>query len=222
MKGCTMETRDLISFTPKAFMVIDQKKQFDLLYHPKHEKKYSPVLRVLREGPLTLKELEYKYNAVVDEPKKKNTIYSYVQDLEKVGLVTKCGQRITPGHTFCEWLYNRSAVLFYPVIFSEDTFKTKRFANAIENMQKVISLYSDKTPTVNKLRETLFSIYRDSQKKVGDIFTAYSDEIAEIMGDVQFRQLDRICTILEMVMALSKFSEQSKIMLDELGIGETS
>lgn len=215
-----METRDLISFTPKTVIVIDQKKQFDLLYLSKNEKKYSPILHVLRDGPLTLKELEYKYNAIADEPKKKNTIYSYVQDLEKAGLVTKAGQRISPGHTFCEWLYDRTATLFYPVLVTDEYFKSKEAAAALEQTRNLLSLYLEQpAPAFNKLKEVVFKTYQQAQRTVGDIFSKHSDEIAEITADIPFRQLDKICSIFETLMVVLHFQDKSSELLSELELG---
>lgn len=215
-----METRDLINFTPKNVMVIDQKKQFDLLFLPKNEKKYIPILHVLRDGPLTLKELEYKYNAIADAPKKKNTIYSYVQDLEKAGYVTKAGQRISPGHTFCEWLYDRTAKLFYPVIASDEFFKSKEASFAFEKTSDLLSLYlGQDSLNFDKLKDVVFKTYQQAQRSVGDIFSEHSDEIAKITEDIPFRQLDKICNILELLMVVHNFRDNSGELLKELGVG---
>lgn len=215
-----METRDLISFTPKNVVVIDQKKQFDLLFLPKNVQKFTPILRILRDGPLTLKELEYKYNAIADEPKKKNTIYSYVQELEKAGFVTKAGQRISPGHTFCEWLYDRTAKLFYPVLVSDEYFKSKEASAALEKTRELLSLYLEQpAPDFNKLKDVVFRTNQQAQRVVGDVFSKHSDEIAEITKDLSFRQLDKICKALEMLMIVLHFEDKSDELLSELGIG---
>jgi hypothetical protein len=215
-----METRDLISFTPKAVIVIDQKKQFDLLYLPKNAKKYSPILYVLRDGPLTLKELEYKYNTIADEPKKKNTIYSYVQDLEKGGLVTKAGQRISPGHTFCELLYDRTATIFYPVLVTDEFFKSKEATAALEQTRNLLSLYLEQpAPNFNKLKDVVFKTYQHAQRSVGDIFSEHSEEVSEITADLTFLQLDKICGIFETLMAVLHFNDNSEELLSELKLG---
>ena len=108
-----MEVQDVITFKPERAKVIKDPKIIDTLKDPNH----WPILKALRKGPMTVRELEKEYAKLAAkdkeiEPKSEKTIYRYLKELKKAGLVASAGQRVEIGKTATETLFTRSADMF--------------------------------------------------------------------------------------------------------------
>ena len=107
------ESHDAITFTPDRVKIIREKDEIKTLYDPNH----GPIIRALRKGPMTVRELEeaYKKEAKTKEDleaKTDKTIYRYLKDLKKANLVVEAGKRVKIGKTATESLFSRTAEAF--------------------------------------------------------------------------------------------------------------
>ena len=125
--------RDLVDYQPVILKVIQDKKTLETL----SDSNTYAVLSILRNGPMTVKEIEVRYNEPLNqkesdkrkEQEKNNrrlnyitkfnvknksdkTIYRYLNDLIKHDIVVHAGQRITEGQKVSEKLYMRTAKVF--------------------------------------------------------------------------------------------------------------
>ena len=57
-------------------MVLREKEELELYYNSK----YEPILRVLRDSPLTVSEITERYNVISDKKRKEGTIYLFLKD----------------------------------------------------------------------------------------------------------------------------------------------
>jgi len=117
-------------------------------------------------------------------------------------------------------LYDRTATIFYPVLVTDEFFKSKEATAALEQTRNLLSLYlAQPAPNLNKLKDVVFKTYQHAQRSVGDIFSEHSDEVAEITADLTFLQLDKICGIFETLMTVLHFNDNSEELLSELKLG---
>ncbi len=86
----SQEIQDVITYAQQGVKVLEDEEVIKKLF----DKNMEPIIIVLREGPLTIKELVEKYNEIAEENKSEMTIYRYVKDLDQDGIVTEVGKRI--------------------------------------------------------------------------------------------------------------------------------
>jgi repressor of nif and glnA expression len=103
------EVREIITFQPVSMKIITDPNVTKLLYDENH----TPVIIILKHGPMTAEEIQQEYNKMVGKEKSMNTIYYYIKNLEKAGLVIKSGQRMVEGRKATKKLYSRTANNFY-------------------------------------------------------------------------------------------------------------
>ncbi|MCG3215674.1 MAG: hypothetical protein KAS63_03090 [Candidatus Heimdallarchaeota archaeon] len=198
-----MTIKDYLNFKPKALEVIRDKRIFNMVHNPK----YSPILKCLHEGPLTLKEIGIKYITYLEKTsgtkKQPNIIYGYAKDLEKEGILVPCGKRITNGDPSAEILYSRSANLYYPVIASDDYWESEDNAIIIQKLCEIYNVYSKGSnlspEEINKLMK---SIYNEPLSHIGDFIEKNNDELASILDDLPFSLLDRIFNFLDILVII--------------------
>jgi DNA-binding transcriptional ArsR family regulator len=109
----TLAYQDVITFKPERIKIIYDQKIIEILLDPNH----VPIIRVLRKGPMTVREIEEAYaNEATNDPdleaKSDKTIYRYLKVLEDAKLVVPAGQRVVIGKTATETLFSRTAHVF--------------------------------------------------------------------------------------------------------------
>ncbi len=104
------EYEDVINFVPAPMMNIQDWETYDIHRH----RDYFPILNILLQGPMTVRDLTAAYNKWCKEhgspkPKSDKTIYRYLRTLGEYGLVVPAGRRVVFGKTATETLYARAA-----------------------------------------------------------------------------------------------------------------
>ncbi len=107
------EVQDVLTFKPVPVKIIRHEDTLKSIEDPS----YYLIIKVLRKGPMTVKEIEEAYNkeaklADIYEPKSDKTLYRYLKHLEKVDLVVPAGKRVVYGKTASETLFARTAIVF--------------------------------------------------------------------------------------------------------------
>ena len=194
-----MDYQDFITFEPEQICIVRQQYKFDLVTDPK----YTPILIALRDKPLPIKDLVNAYNRIADKERKQTSIYNYLQDLIKQGLVVKAGQRVITGKTASEVLYSRYAKVFFPVILSENFWKTDESKNVLQKYQQLLSLYTNSEPVkISDLIPFFTDMFSKSEVIVGDIFEKNPDLVNELCSDLSFEQIDRLARLMETLVVL--------------------
>ena len=176
------------------------------------DKNMEPIIIVLREGPLTIKELVEEYNQIAEEPKSEMTIYRYVKELDKVDVVKEVGKRIKTGQSASETLYGRTAKIFWNLKDKEDYWKSEASKQTLDTLRGLLILYKENTTiTTEDLGVLLNKIYKKSSEELGAFFEENDDAINKIISGFTFKEVDKIFDIFGNLILLMKskdFSEE--------------
>ncbi|MCG3257569.1 MAG: hypothetical protein KAU62_15805 [Candidatus Heimdallarchaeota archaeon] len=176
------------------------------------DKNMEPIIIVLREGPLTIKELVEAYNQIAEEPKSEMTIYRYVKELNKIDVVKEVGKRIKTGQSASETLYGRTAKIFWNLKDKEDYWKSEASKQTLDTLRGLLILYKENTTiTTEDLGVLLNKIYKKSSEELGAFFEENDDAINKIISGFTFKEVDKIFDIFGNLILLMKskdFSEE--------------
>ncbi len=103
-------SQDVITYNQKTVIALNE-EQVEILYS---DENLSYIIKFLRAGPRTVKELEKDFTKK-GVKKSDKSIYRYLKHLIEVGMVAKAGKRITSkdaGELQSETIYIRTAKIF--------------------------------------------------------------------------------------------------------------
>ena len=170
------EPTRVITRKQQGVKVITDKETTARLY----DKNFEPIIIVLREGPLTIKELVDKYNQIAEEQKSEMTVYRYVKELSKYDLVTEVGKIITTGQSATETLYGRSAKIFWNLTDKGDYWTKDKNVDTLDALRKLLVLYKDNTQiSLENLADLLAKTSNRSSHELASFFETNNDEINE-------------------------------------------
>lgn len=183
------------------------------------DKNLEPIVVILRDTPLTIKELVKEYNQLVEEPKSEMTIYRYVKELAKYDIVAEVGKIVTIGQSATETLYGRTAKIFWNLTLREDYWTTDQSWSAdsgtkkiIESLRDLLSLYTKNNNISTENLETLLSkMSNRSNKELAAFFEENNEEIDKIISRYSFKDVDKIFDILSniiLIMNSNDFREE--------------
>ena len=219
-----MDYQDVLTFKEETIKMIEP-ETVELI----NNSRYNPIIVALREGPMTVRDLEEAYNRIITEnidkldlPQKERkelieksrrkgkTLYKYLDVLVKKDIVTEAGKRIKKGQTATETLYGRTAKLFV----MSDIFKGKRLEFKEEVWIKIgniiSSMRNQETVDANCLKKAIHKINEDLSKTKDKIFTRFSEELVDIMEDIGYNDLNYIAGIIELFYTISAVPEIEK------------
>jgi hypothetical protein len=203
------ETTRVITREQQAVKVIEDKETIDLLF----EENYEPIIIVLREGPLTIKELVQKYNEIAKEPKSEMTVYRYVKELSKCDIVVEVGKIITRGQSATETLYGRTAKIFWNLKDKGDYWLQPKMEKTLDALRQLLVLYKENTNiSLENLATLLGKTSNKSSHELASFFEANNDKINEIIAGFSFKQVDSLFDLLGTLILLI----HSKDFEDEL------
>ncbi len=217
-----MEYHDSIIYEEEAIKILKDAKYGDLLDNAK----YTPIFIALREGPLTIKELETVYNSIVkkdidkmnleDSEKKElqenmfrkdKTLYKYISKLRKSGLIVEAGKRFKVGQTAAETLFGRAAKLYLMDDKSERTFSIAEDKKYLSFFAKLISLITDGSKvSVDCLAEVMTNFLTQISEETENIFKTYSKETTEFAVDMSFSDIHKSLKGLSMFLFIRNAS----------------
>jgi DNA-binding transcriptional ArsR family regulator len=181
-------------------MIIKDMKTIKLLEDPN----YYLIVKVLRMGPMTIKEIETAYGDAASrsgmtEPKSYNTIYRYLKTLEEANLVIAAGKRVAFGKTASETLFSRTAKMFHYGI-------TIPYSDLGADSQRV----------ADHIVEAMKYIY-DGYELSEDCLRKYMDEFADALNAQIEQLIERADETTLQTIAIGEFEEMLKV-LDYVGI----
>ncbi len=196
-----VEYQDIITIDEiDPVKVIKDKQALELL----NDSSYNPILAVLRKGPLTVKDIEKKYNAIADTKKSDKTIYRYLKVLQEAGLVVPAGQRVVIGKTATETLFSRTAVGFLMPSDAPERWNTEKGIKIIEKISKLLALILNKEQLDTLcIKDFMLTIANIQDEEIQGLFSS-SDEAIKLIEDSDFKELGRIITWLGILIAITK------------------
>ncbi|MFX1511753.1 MAG: winged helix-turn-helix domain-containing protein [Promethearchaeota archaeon] len=175
-----MEFQDIVTKKPIAFKFIWDKDTDKLLDDPN----YFPIIKVLRKGPMTFKELERAYNKEA-EPKSVKTLYRYLKKLEELDIVIPVGQRVVIGKKVTETLYGRTAGAFFSPGEKGSWWKSEKGKDLARQLGILVSKATNKkAPSPDCLQEIIIRFVREKQAILEAL--AESEKVSEFFWDGDF------------------------------------
>jgi len=215
------------SFKQEEVRVVRDPKLVKFFY----DESYAPIFWVLRSGPMTVKDIESRYNEMVKLKgserglskkdlekleRSDKSIYRYIKELTKIGLVAPSGHRVVMGKTATEILYVRTAKIFYLKSLEDDNWKCKICMKHLSKASELLSLSRGiKPPKPEKLAEIMAKIESDSEAEIFRVFEDKKEEVQEIFSDITFTDSDRILYVFR-ILYLALHAGKYKEMVDKI------
>ena len=202
--------QDLITKSQVAVKVIRDQSVIEKLY----DENYEPIIVILRDGPLTIKELYKKYNEHVGKKEEKSemTIYRYVKELDKVDIVTEVGKRVKTGQSATQTLYGRTAKLFWNLKDKDDYWNKPKSRKTLEALRELLVIYKDDTNiSADNLAALLIKTSKISSEEVAAFFEENNEEVNKIISGFSFKEADKLFDILASIILFinsADFSEE--------------
>ena len=224
---------DIITFKEEAVKIISDQRLWNII----EDSRYEPIFHVLREKPMTVKDLTRKYNQhiydfiedldLITKEKKKRleelrrvekTIYKYLNYLQKEKLIVKAGKRIQVDEqgqitqAASENLYGRTAKLY---LFSPKDLEMKEKKDdhiTVPILSIMLSLMHDlPKPSEKCLSEVMTKIFKKISSDRQELFEKYSEELADVSKDASYeimRNVIRTLDVLNTIIKPSEFREE--------------
>ena len=201
-----------------------------------YDESYAPIFWVLRAGPMTVKEIEIEYNkAVMREGKERGlsekqlkelklersdkSIYRYIKELTKNGLVAPVGHRVVLGKTATEILYARTSKIFHLKTQEDDSWRCNICMKHLTKASQLLALSKDiKPPKPEDLAEIMALIESDSETEVFRVLEDENEKVQQIFSDVTFKDSDRILyvfRILYLALNAGKYEEKVQKLMEK-------
>ena len=227
-----LDSRDFLNpdFEQEGFKIITDPKTIEFF----KDENYSTILTVLREKPMTVKDIVKEYNKVIEEKSKKfgwskkekenrlrtdKTIYKYVKDLVNVNLIAQAGQRVVIGRTITEALFARTALIFYSDEDTIDWWRSKAAEKAIKKTAELLEIYLEiEKPSIKCLTEIINKIVEYNQKEFFRVFTQKIPKAKDIVYSSEGPDIDRALVIVDIILAILRSNEYQNELKECLGL----
>ena len=206
------EFKDVISYEEQLFKVLKDEKKLKLF----ENKNLAYLLKFLRDfqRPMTVKDLqeafkeESRISGNISLSKSDKTIYRYLNNLEKAGLVVQAGVRMYPDKTKSQTLYGRPAKIFLPdysaierVISPKTKDEEYGIAKGVEILIRNYFGYEKTPKSEERINELIHRFTRDFYDRKIQLVEKSAGEIDEVLRDLDPRfQIDTIfsnaCTFI--------------------------
>lgn len=189
-----MVHQDVITFEPERIKIIYDKKINEVLLDPNH----IPIIRVLRKGPMTVREIEKAY---VEEAKRSDeieaksdkTIYRYLKVLEKADLVVPAGQRVVIGKTATETLFSRTAEAFITGQSEQEYWSCDTGKELSDNMAQMLSkLIGGKKADTNCIVKFMNEFDAVGNKYIIGLLEEADDEMIDLITGLDWAYKDKV------------------------------
>ncbi|MFX1252880.1 MAG: hypothetical protein ACFFCZ_14835 [Promethearchaeota archaeon] len=221
--------QDIITYYPRIYQYISDETWTKMRETYNHR----AIMRMLRV-PMTLKEIHKKHHEAVlkkieedsksgkldyakmskrkpPKEKKENTIYGYIQDLKKWGLVVEAGRRITEGKSITEILYVRKAIYVTSGISPFDSEIWKRIVHVIG--QTVQYALQKKQYDPQKFYSLLTGIRKSQSSLLDEIYGEITAESLPIdmLSTFSFEQDTSLWNSVELIEWLVTLEEEEDL-----------
>lgn len=171
---------------------------------------YYPIVKVLRKGPMTVRDLEKAYQEEAEkteshEPKSDKTIYRYLKTLEKAGLVTHAGQRMNIGKTVTETLFSRTAKVFLTLDEEPNWWKSKAGKDVAGRIGKILAyLLNSPEPPISEIQNLLVQYQHTKESEQERLMTNAPEEILKLITVGDINQLNKVNDFVQIFVTFVK------------------
>jgi DNA-binding HxlR family transcriptional regulator len=187
------EYEDIIRFEPQPILLVTSDEANQVLWDFGH----SGIIRILRQRPMTLREIEKEYNKLACkedyiDPKSDTTLYRYVKALEKVGLVTQAGKRVYLDKNATEILYSRTAKVFQNQALHVSYWESERGRRFYERLYAAIKyIYDGHVADKECLRKFILKYERAREKEFEELYPKLDEESLQSITDGDWWEIDQ-------------------------------
>ncbi len=142
------------------------------------------------------------------------TIYRYLKDLTKQGLIAQAGQRVVFGKTATETLFCRAAKIFLLQIEDKSWWTCDEAKKQLEIISKVFTLTHNKTLPVKCLGKLLRRIEDDTGEKFLEMAKESNNELSRLIKDSSFKDFQMIMDVMRTLNIIME-ADSLKKELDE-------
>lgn len=229
-----MGIKDFVTYQQEPIMLIKDTDEFDYekieIINNKRVKKIikkkiidfyldnkiESILVILRSKPQTLEEITSNYNSLNNDTKKKITIYKYLQDAIKAGLIKQVGKRLTQGSDISkivtDTLYGRTAKLYYLATYDDSYWDNKENEKHIEKLAIIFKYYYENpnisSKNVGKLLKKIFSTIN---LKIGDFLVTNADRLTNLFMDNPTDMFEVLRTFNLLITVLNYHSYETEL-----------
>lgn len=209
------------NYEEETVKIIKNSEEFHLL----EDSRLEPIIIALRKKPLTIRELEEKYNEIVKDKvdkmdlsqkqkeilqnkleRKSKTLYKYINILEENGFVIQAGKRIVENQTATETMYGRTAKLFLFQGELEDWGSKEDTQAALDLLSKLLGLLNNKSnPSTSYLGDFFEKIESKINGEVEELITKFSKELPQIAEKTDYSQLTIVLYGLKTILLLKNY-----------------
>ncbi len=209
-----MSYQDIIEEEQKSVIYIDNEDTLKYLHNPL----YLPILKILRLGYKTFKEIKEEYVTHSSTVPPDKTLYRHLNSLKEVGLIFEFGKRVYKGQSMTEKLFSRTAKFFHSAKKMDDDEYDSKIKKQSKILSKFFSLaYNVPDVKAGCLEVLLKKLHSVDLEGISAIFQKFPDEIADIAGNLPHEELQAVVDEyirLNSVIASPNILEELKKCLD--------
>jgi hypothetical protein len=210
----TPKQQDVLTHKPVPVKIVRDVKTAKTLRDPL----YFPIIKALRKGPMTVRELEEAYkifatDSGTQEPKSDKTIYRYLKVLQDADLVVPAGQRVVIGKTATETLFERSARAF--LVQAEETKPAdkEKGRRMVQRISKLLGrVYGNREPDLESCEKFFNKVEKEAKALAEQLLGSADEETLEIATAGNWEEIDEVLNMVTIFGLLLKRPE----LLDEL------
>ncbi len=198
------ESQDVLTFKPAPVKIVQNSCGIELLGDPN----YYLVVKVLREGPMTVREIEKAYNKAAAksdnyEPKSDKTIYRYLKNLEIGGLVVPAGKRVVFDKTATETLFSRTARIFLTQDEPSSWWKSDKGRQFAQQMARVLKpLHGNKEPSIKCLTNFFIQFEKAKEAEIARLVAEGDEESLEHLTSGEWKDAVKAIDSLKIISIL--------------------
>jgi len=205
------EYRDFLTYRPVLIKFLRDEEAVKML----KDVNYYPIIKILRKGPMTVRELEKAYrkeaaNSESCEPKSEKTIYRYLKTLEKADLVVAAGQRVVMGKTATETLFSRTAHVFNFHGKEPAWWKSEKGEQSARWISILLRrFYNNREPSIKCIQNFIIQFETTKEAELKKLLVTADEEILEHIAAAEW---DEIKETLYYIEHLSLFLSQPDLL----------
>lgn len=210
-----MSYQDIIEEEQVSVLNVDYEEKVKKLYNPL----YMPIIKILREGYRTFKEIKEEYTKYASTVPPDKTLYRHLNTLKEAGLVFEIGKRVYKGKSMTEKLFARTAKFFYTTGKAEGEDFTERIRKQSKLLSKLFVLTKGTKEEHAECIETfLKNQYSRNLGILDELFSKYPEEVAEIAGNLPHDDLQAVVDEYVQFSLILKFPEIREELKKCLGL----
>ena len=210
-----MAFQDIVEEEQESVIYIDNEDTLKKLHNPL----YMPIIKILREGYRTFKEIKEEYTKHSSTLPPDKTLYRHLNSLKEVGLIFEIGKRVYKGQSMTEKLFARTAKFFHTGIKLKDHKRDEK----IEKRTKILVKFFNLTHNVPEksaecLKELLVKANDWDIQGVDKLFREFPDEVAKIAGNLPFDELQGVVDEYIRLSTVLNYPEMREELMKCLGL----